>query len=91
MARRLYGVRLRRGTNLSGVSAQPAPTSWPGIARQLGPGLILSAIIVGSGIAATNLTTDAALRLLINSLVTAMGLAVLIAVFLPVGDRKSVV
>jgi Mn2+/Fe2+ NRAMP family transporter len=30
-------------------SPQPAPTSWPGIARQLGPGLILSAIIVGSG------------------------------------------
>jgi len=28
---------------------RPAPTSWTGIARQLGPGLIISAIIVGSG------------------------------------------
>jgi len=37
----------------------------------------------GSGIAATRLTTDGALRLLINSLVTAAGLAVLIAVFIP--------
>lgn len=30
-------------------SRRPAPTSAAGIARQLGPGLILSAIIVGSG------------------------------------------
>jgi len=28
---------------------RPAPTTYTGIARQLGPGLILSAIIVGSG------------------------------------------
>jgi glycerol uptake facilitator-like aquaporin len=49
---------------------------------------ILVAIVVGSGIAATNLTTDAALRLLINSLVTAMGLAVLILVFSPAGGAQ---
>ncbi len=42
-------------------------------------------MVVGSGIAATGLTSDAALRLLINSLVTALGLAVLIVVFIPVG------
>jgi len=28
---------------------QPAPTHWTGILRQLGPGLIISAVIVGSG------------------------------------------
>lgn len=28
---------------------QPAPTHWAGILRQLGPGLIISAVIVGSG------------------------------------------
>ncbi|MGH3305381.1 MAG: aquaporin [Streptosporangiaceae bacterium] len=52
-----------------------------------GTGLLV-AIIVGSGIAATNLTTDAALRLLINSLVTAMGLAVLILVFMTAGGAQ---
>ena len=29
--------------------ARSAPTDWPGILRQLGPGLIISAVIVGSG------------------------------------------
>jgi glycerol uptake facilitator-like aquaporin len=44
---------------------------------------LLAAVVVGSGIAATRLTGDGALRLLVNSLVTAIGLAVLIAVFTP--------
>jgi glycerol uptake facilitator-like aquaporin len=52
-----------------------------------GTGLLV-AIVVGSGIAATNMTSDAALRLLINSLVTAMGLAVLILVFVPAGGAQ---
>jgi glycerol uptake facilitator-like aquaporin len=52
-----------------------------------GTGLLV-AIIVGSGIAATNLTTDAGLRLLVNSLVTAMGLAVLILIFMPAGGAQ---
>ncbi len=52
------------------------------LAEFTGTGLLV-AVIVGSGIAATNLTSDAALRLLINSVVTAMGLAVLILIFLP--------
>lgn len=30
-------------------SPQPAPTHWLGILRQIGPGLIISAVIVGSG------------------------------------------
>jgi Mn2+/Fe2+ NRAMP family transporter len=30
-------------------AVRPAPADWRGVARQLGPGLILSAIIVGSG------------------------------------------
>ena len=57
------------------------------IAEFTGTGLLV-AIVVGSGVAATNLTTDAALRLLINSLVTAMGLAVLILVFMPAGGAQ---
>lgn len=57
------------------------------IAQFTGTGLLV-AIVVGSGIAATNLTGDAALRLLINLLVTAMGLAVLILIFLPAGGAQ---
>jgi glycerol uptake facilitator-like aquaporin len=62
------------------------------VARRLaaeftGTGLLV-AVVVGSGIAATNLTSDAGLRLLISSLVTAMGLAVLILVFLPAGGAQ---
>jgi glycerol uptake facilitator-like aquaporin len=52
------------------------------LAEFTGTGLLV-AIVVGSGIAATRLTTDGALRLLINALVTALGLAVLIVVFAP--------
>lgn len=40
----------------------------------------LAAIVVGSGIAAVNLSSDAGLQLLINALVTAFGLFVLITV-----------
>jgi glycerol uptake facilitator-like aquaporin len=54
------------------------------LAEFTGTGLLV-AVIVGSGIAATRLTTDGALRLLVNSLVTALGLAVLIAVFIQAG------
>jgi glycerol uptake facilitator-like aquaporin len=54
------------------------------LAEFTGTGLLV-AVVVGSGIAATRLTTDGALRLLINSLVTALGLAVLILVFLQAG------
>jgi arsenate reductase len=64
----------------------------PPLARRLtaeftGTGLLV-AIVVGSGIAATRLTDDAAVRLLVNSLVTAMGLAVLILVFTPAGGAQ---
>jgi glycerol uptake facilitator-like aquaporin len=54
------------------------------LAEFTGTGLLV-AVVVGSGIAATRLTTDGALRLLVNSLVTALGLAVLILVFIPAG------
>ena len=54
------------------------------LAEFTGTGLLV-AVIVGSGIAATRLTTDGALRLLVNSLVTALGLAVLILVFIQAG------
>jgi glycerol uptake facilitator-like aquaporin len=57
------------------------------VAEFTGTGLLV-AIVVGSGIAATNLTSDAGLRLLINSLATAMGLAVLILVFMPAGGAQ---
>jgi glycerol uptake facilitator-like aquaporin len=61
----------------------------PAVGRRLaaeftGTGLLV-AVVVGSGIAATRLTDDGALRLLVNSLVTALGLAVLILVFIPAG------
>jgi glycerol uptake facilitator-like aquaporin len=49
-----------------------------------GTGLLV-AVVVGSGIAATRLTSDGALRLLVNSTTTALGLAVLILVFAPAG------
>lgn len=47
--------------------------------------LLLVAVVIGSGIAVTRLTADGALRLLVNSLVTALGLAVLIVVFIQAG------
>ena len=61
----------------------------PAVGRRLaaeftGTGLLV-AVVVGSGISATRLTDDGALRLLVNSLVTALGLAVLILVFIPAG------
>jgi glycerol uptake facilitator-like aquaporin len=61
----------------------------PAVGRRLlaeftGTGLLV-AVVVGAGIAATRLTADGALRLLINSLVTALGLAVLILIFAPAG------
>lgn len=50
------------------------------LAEFLGTGLLV-AVVVGSGIAAQDLTADRALQLLVNALVTAAGLAVLILVF----------
>jgi glycerol uptake facilitator-like aquaporin len=46
---------------------------------------LLVAVVVGAGIAATRLTTDGALRLLVSAVVTALGLAVLILIFAPAG------
>lgn len=54
------------------------------LAEFTGTGLLV-AVVVGSGIAATRLTPDAALRLLVNSTTTALGLAVLILIFAPAG------
>jgi glycerol uptake facilitator-like aquaporin len=51
------------------------------VAEFTGTGLLV-AVVVGSGVAATRLTSDGALRLLVNSVVTALGLAVLIVVFI---------
>lgn len=60
-----------------------------GLARAAGAeftgALLLSAVVVGSGIAAASLSPgDVGLQLLQNSLATTLGLAVLIAVFQPV-------
>jgi len=57
-----------------------------GVARRLaaeftGTGLLV-AVVVGSGIAAARLTADGALRLLVNSAATALGLAVLVVIFI---------
>jgi glycerol uptake facilitator-like aquaporin len=54
------------------------------LAEFTGTGLLV-AVVVGSGIAATRHTPDGALRLLVNSLVTGLGLAVLILIFVPAG------
>jgi glycerol uptake facilitator-like aquaporin len=53
------------------------------LAEFLGTGLLV-AVVVGSGIAATDRTSDGGLQLLINSTTTALGLAVLILIFAPV-------
>jgi glycerol uptake facilitator-like aquaporin len=57
------------------------------VAEAAGTGLLV-AVVVGSGSAAARLTGDGALRLLVCSLVTAMGLAVLIVVFTPAGGAQ---
>lgn len=53
------------------------------VAEFLGTGLLV-AIVVGSGIAASRLSSDPGLQLLENSIATTLGLAVLIAVLSPV-------
>ena len=45
---------------------------------------LLVAIVVGSGIMATDLTKDVGLQLLINTIATVFGLAVLIVIFAPI-------
>ena len=52
------------------------------LAEFTGTGLLV-AVVVGSGIAVTRLTGDAATRLLVSAVVTALGLAVLITVLAP--------
>jgi glycerol uptake facilitator-like aquaporin len=52
------------------------------LAETAGTGLLV-AVVAGSGIAATRLTGDGAVRLLVSAVVTALGLAVLILVFAP--------
>ncbi|KQM83622.1 MIP/aquaporin family protein [Agromyces sp. Leaf222] len=62
----------------------PAPLARRLVAEFLGTGLLV-AIVVGSGIAASQLSPeDIGLQLLENSLATTLGLAVLIAVLAPV-------
>jgi arsenate reductase len=64
------------------------PALWRRLVAEFAGTGLLVAIVVGSGIAATEMTNDAALRLLINSLVTAMGLTVLILIFQPAGGAQ---
>ncbi len=54
------------------------------ISEYLGTTLLV-AIVVGSGIMATDLTQDVGLQLLINTIATVFGLAVLILIFAPIG------
>lgn len=62
-----------------------APLWRRALAEFLGTGLLV-AIIIGSGIMAESLSPgDAGLQLLQNSIATALGLAVLIVLFMPVG------
>ena len=53
------------------------------LAEFLGTALLV-AIVVGSGIMATDLTQDVGLQLLINTIATVFGLAVLILIFAPI-------
>src|SRR5258706_11800416 len=53
------------------------------IAELLGTGLLVT-VVVGSGIMATQLSSDVGLQLLANSTATALGLPVLILMFGPV-------
>lgn len=61
----------------------PAPLLRRAFAEFLGTGLLV-AIVVGSGIMATRLTTDVGIQLLANSIATALGLAVLILMLGPI-------
>ncbi|GAA1698783.1 aquaglyceroporin AqpS [Microbacterium sediminicola] len=63
--------------------SSPAPILRRAFAEFLGTGLLVT-VVVGSGIAASRLSTDVGLQLLENSIATAFGLAVLILMFGPV-------
>lgn len=62
-----------------------APLWRRATAEFLGSGLLVT-IVVGSGIAAQNLSTDTGLQLLENSLATAFGLGVLILLLAPISE-----
>lgn len=57
-------------------------------AEALGTGLLV-AVVVGSGIQATDLTRDVGVQLLANSLATVFSLGVLILLLGPVSARTS--
>lgn len=57
-----------------------APLARRAIAEFLGTGLLVT-VVVGSGIMATQLTSDVGIQLLANSIATALGLSVLILMF----------
>jgi glycerol uptake facilitator-like aquaporin len=73
------------GHEMTTTTPTSTPTLWRRlVAELLGTGLLV-AIVVGSGIMASRLSPDdVGLQLLENSLTTALGLAVLIVVLLPV-------
>lgn len=62
-----------------------APLRRRALAEFVGTGLLVT-VVVGSGIAAQRLSTDAGLQLLENSIATALGLGVLILLFAPVSE-----
>ncbi|MFJ8162386.1 aquaporin [Streptomyces sp. NPDC096136] len=65
------------------MSGDPVPLGRRAAAEAVGTGLLV-AVVVGSGIQATELSQDAGIQLLANCLATVFGLGVLIAVFGPV-------
>lgn len=65
------------------TTSPPSSLSRRLVAEFLGTGMLV-AIIVGSGIAASRLSSDPGLQLLENSIATTLGLAVLIAALSPV-------
>lgn len=65
------------------TTSPPSSLSRRLVAEFLGTGMLV-AIVVGSGIAASRLSSDPGLQLLENSIATTLGLAVLIAALSPV-------
>jgi glycerol uptake facilitator-like aquaporin len=65
------------------VTTTPAAIAHRSVAEFIGSAS-LAAMVVGSGVAATNLSDDVGLQLLINTIATAFGLFVLITVLGPI-------
>ncbi|WP_395638348.1 aquaporin [Pseudolysinimonas sp.] len=67
---------------------EPVPASLRRVAAEFVGSALLATVVIGSGIAAHQLSADVGLQLLENALVTALGLTVLILVFASVSGAQ---